>query len=217
MRFLIFTLITFALFLNDAAFAQTDSTEKVVRNAIWFTPSKADVINGIALGIVESTVMYKDQVVNGITINILSPGMMIPAFVPNDVLAECFELAYDSIALDSLLKAKSIPDSTRNNYIHNGLVLSGVGLLTDVVHGVQISPWCCLIDEVDGVCINLMCNWVNQVKGVGIGISNDSYSCKGIQIGLINRSFRLNGFQIGLWNRNRKRSLPLINWYFDKF
>ena len=187
-----------------------------VRYVIWFTPSTANIINGIALGLIESTVIHENQKINGLSINVLSPGFFIPAFSSNDKLDNYFEAKNDSLKLDSIFEANEKIDSSRNNYIHNGLVISGIGILTDDINGILISPWCALVDEVNGISINLFCNLTNKLNGISIGFSNESYFAKGLQVGIFNTTFRLKGIQIGLWNKNRKRTLPIINWNFKE-
>jgi len=181
------------------------------RNVIWYTPSKAATINGLAIGPFESNFFEKSQTINGITINGGLVGLFAPFVFANSPTDGCFKVRTGKKVIDSLTKAYKA-DTLR--YIHNGLVLSGAGMLTDKVSGILISPWFGHTKEVNGLVINGVWNWNNKVTGVCIGADNECFEMKGIQIGLVNRAVKLKGVQIGLWNKNMKRGLPFINWNF---
>ena len=62
------------LFIYTNTYSQTIGKSK---NVIWYTPSEVQKINGIAIGPFESTILGKQQIVNGLTFSIVGMGIFL--------------------------------------------------------------------------------------------------------------------------------------------
>lgn len=191
------TLFTYLLFIQLIIIGQIN------RNIICFTPSHADQINGISLGIWNNMDNYSLEI-NGLNIEIIGQGWITPF-----------------LGLDDGGWVK--------NYRQNIKGISfGLTLLSGRINGISISPTINTTLYSNGLKIGLFNFDLNKSNGLQIGITNsNNLNCglvigiynkaektKGVQIGLINKSENLRGFQLGLWNKNGRRSLPFINWQF---
>lgn len=193
------------------------------RNLIWYTPSEVQKINGIAIGPFESSILGKQQIVNGLTFSIVGMGVFYTITEGHNRLDRYFydiqknigEIEYEKLLNERLVEQDSLIRLKKNNYLHNGLVIGGAGMLSDKVNGVSIGSLANYFEEVNGLIVSGIVNNAWFLKGVSIACINESYYFKGIQIGIFNRTIRQRGIQIGLWNRNLRRSLPFINWSFN--
>ncbi|OJJ22583.1 hypothetical protein BKI52_07850 [marine bacterium AO1-C] len=181
--------------------SKIDTTYRV-KNIFGFLPTKADKINGLAIGAFASNFKQtKDNEYATLKIN----GLCIE-FMP---------LSWWGFVG---LKEKA-PDSTQLDLESD--VLNGLGVSFDKVsvgkmNGLQVSVGFNWIEEVRGVCVSSVRNFTYKCNGVSIASMNKSFRTRGVQIGLYNKATDLRGFQFGLWNVNGKRSLPFINWQFGK-
>ncbi|MDZ7740688.1 MAG: hypothetical protein U5Q03_02790 [Bacteroidota bacterium] len=176
------------------------------RYAIWFIPSTANNIYGLAIGPVGSEAICNRPYIkssHGINIQVIGQGIFQMFYISN--LNET-----DLLSIDSSVKK----DQVGILAVHNGLLLSAFGTFTSRINGLSISPWMSMGDQVNGISLNLLWNLYREVNGISMGLFNDTGKTRGVQIGLFNKTNRLRGIQIGLWNKNEKRSLPLINWNF---
>ena len=186
------------------------------KNVLWFIPSSVDKVNGLAIGPISSTLLDENQVINGVTFEIIGFGFFGWGGYGEDPHKIYFKNRKDSLKLDSLFAEYIVRDTVVNHYIHNGIVISGLGVITDEVNGVCLSLLSGWAKNVTGLSINGFSNVIENMDGVVIGFSNSSFEMNGIQIGVFNRAVQLNGIQFGLWNRNIHRALPIINWNFKK-
>jgi hypothetical protein len=107
-------------------------------------------------------------------------------------------------------------DTIQVGALHNGLIVSPMGMLTSQVNGVSLSGWMSAGLKLNGFSFNLVYNRYEYLNGVSIGMVNHTGKMNGVQVGLVNNATNLRGIQLGLWNTNQKRSLPIINWCFEK-
>lgn len=59
-------------------------------------------------------------------------------------------------------------------------------------------------------------NATSRAAGVQVGLDNRALKLEGLQIGVFNGCANGRGIQIGLWNTNDRRSLPIINWTWNR-
>ena len=204
----IFLLYIICLSLPTVLLSQVkDTTNTKAKNIIWYVPSKAKHINGIALGLCNLPNDYK-QTINGISFELLGAGYVVPF-----ILAAPDDEGY-------------LPKS-RHNLKNNGLVL-GLTLYSGQINGIGVSPLIGANYDLNGFSFStinitvfkangLMTGVVNAsdiVNGIQLGLLNVTDEQNGVQIGLVNIAKDLRGFQFGIWNVNDKRSLPFINWQF---
>lgn len=214
MLFVFLTLISFA------GGAQEKSSDTIARRAdtitkqgngyvFWFVPSRRDNIYGIAFGLFGSEIICNVPNVkksHGINIQLFGQGLFIP-FNPK-------VFGYRGMFSCDTCWGVTYKDSLNYRAVHNGILVSTFGTMTDVSNGLVISGWFSLGHRANGVIINALANKYTVMNGLAVSISNESYEANGVQIGLVNRTRKLRGFQFGLWNVNDKRKLPLINWCF---
>ncbi len=192
-------------FLLIVVFKVSVGQKTTNRYGLWFIPSYANNIYGISIGILGSDVLCDKpyiQTSNGVNLQIIGQGIMQMFYIGNKSFINDF--------------VTSTEYRSRRPVIHNGLLCSVFGTFTDEINGISISPFMSMNGKVNGVSANLLWNMNIKTNGCSIGIINHSAQTNGIQIGLFNRATRLNGLQIGLWNVNAKRSLPIINWSFNR-
>jgi hypothetical protein len=204
-RFLILTMMTtiFVFTQNDS----TLSSQKLKnRYGLWFIPSAATNIYGIAIGPLGSEVICNQPYTK------YSHGINLQ--VPGQGFIQTFNIGRIKFnKIDSLENGSSV-DTIPKRVIHNGLLISLFGTFSDQVNGISISSWMSLGKKMNGLSINLLCNLYQELNGVVIGAVNHVITTNGVQIGLVNKTRFLRGIQIGLWNVNQRRSLPIINWSF---
>jgi hypothetical protein len=176
-----------------------------------FLPSGKINIYGLAFGIIGSETICNipgTKKSHGINIQIIGQGL----FIPLNPKAFKYKAIFGS---DSSWMVSRL-DSANYKAIHNGLLISTFGTMTEKTNGISISSWSSLGYFMNGIGINLISSKYAVVNGLSISINNEAYLVKGVQIGVLNRTTKLKGFQFGLWNVNKKRKLPLINWCFKE-
>ncbi len=186
-------------------------------------------ISGVAEGLTinglrepnDSTV---STIVNGLSIELLGFGLLLPIVPSNPIYTDADSLYNSELFLDSIVKSYNSP-----RYIINGLLLSaggaagydvevnganisGLNTLTSKVNGISTSIMFHISGVVNGVAIGGIANSTIQIKGLQISIFNEAIKVQGLQIGLFNSTKFLKGVQLGLWNKNSRRRLPIINW-----
>ena len=196
--------ILFTFFLSINLFGQ-DSLSN--RNIICFTPTKANKINGLAIGIWNHPDI-QFQKFNGLNLELLGQGWLTPFFGLDD---------------------GGFIRQTEKNHIING-VSFGLTLFNGKVNGLTISPTINTTYYTNGLKLSLinvdlyktnglqigLLNFNKINNGLTVGTYNKATSVKGLQIGLINRTENLKGLQIGLININKSRTTILVNWRTKK-
>lgn len=202
----------FILFMSSVVFSQESKLDTVKRNnsyGIWLLPSAKDNIYGIAIGLFGSEIICDKKNVkhsHGLNIQLLGQGFFIP------INKNAF--SYKALFSTDSSYMVSIMDSSNTKAVHNGILISGFGTMTEISNGLVFSPWFSMGKKVNGLAFNLFANKYTVSNGVSIAFSNESYKTNGVQIGIVNRTRKLKGFQFGLWNVNNKRKLPILNWCF---
>lgn len=177
----------------------------VIKKWAWFTPSNANKISGLNIGLQTMTLADNDSlVIHGVNLNA-------------DILST-FAIMY-AIAGHTLPTLVSMSDTADKRYMKGkiaGLSISGGGVMDDLkMCGLAINGFMSGMTEVNGVQITGLLNVNQEFKGLMIGgLYNTSVKGRGLQIGLVNICKDLKGIQLGIWNVNSKRKLPLINWNF---
>ncbi|MBN9381216.1 MAG: hypothetical protein J0H74_10635 [Chitinophagaceae bacterium] len=180
-------------------------TPPVIKKGVWFTPSGANKIKGVNVGLQTMHINGKPLAINGVNLNA-------------DILSMILTI-YSLFSIPSTSSLINMPDTVDRSHMQDtvtGLSLSGGGLAGDVlVKGVSINGLTCLVTEAKGLTITGIQNGADAFKGLEIsGLRNRAIHGKGVQIGLLNICKHLKGIQLGLWNVNSKRKLPIINWSF---
>ena len=212
----------FMLLLLNQVFSQSerdsmyvsvsDSSVRQVRNGIGFIPSKADGVNGWAIGWIELGANDRDSVViNGLYTN-LEP---FQVFWAGMIFAYTMWTPFN---LKETLNNLEYFDST---YIWHGNRINGISLsVTEFsddyhVNGLIISGVIHDLYKLNGLSVSGLIGEFSSFNGVMVsGILNNTHSGKGLQIALVNRTQAMTGIQIGLWNQIGKRKIPLINMSF---
>ncbi|WP_127130852.1 LA_2272 family surface repeat-containing protein [Pseudoflavitalea rhizosphaerae] len=206
-----------AFYYNDTATLDCESGialtppppyPKSERNVVWFTPSRAQRINGLTIGI-QTFGFNKDSLtIKGVNLNA-------------DLMGAIFMMYLPFLPRDSTYRVKNMPDTIRYSEAVDkiyGLSISGGGLIGEGrLHGVAVNGLLCLLTVSKGICITGLTNRIDEFHGLAIaGLGNRSIKGRGLQIGLVNKCKHLRGIQIGLWNENGRRKFPIINWNFSK-
>lgn len=194
---------------NIANTSYADSLKKKkpfqLRKWVWFTPSNANEIRGVNVGIQTWQNNDDSLAIKGVNINA-------------DALS--FYAGIFSLLLiyrdNNLINIPDTADKSNMPIQVKGVSLSGGGLIGDIqTKGVSINGGICGVEEASGLVITGSQNLIAEFKGVVIGgLRNKSSIGRGVQIGLLNICKHMKGIQLGLWNVNSKRKLPLINWSF---
>lgn len=177
----------------------------VIKKWAWFTPSNANKISGLNIGIQTMTLADNDSlVIHGVNLN----ADLISTFAIMYAIA--------GLTLPTLVNMPDTADKTNMKGKISGLSISGGGVMSDFkMCGLAINGLISGMTEVNGVQITGLLNVNQEFKGVTIGgLYNTSVKGRGLQIGLINICKDLKGIQLGIWNVNSKRKLPFINWNF---
>jgi hypothetical protein len=222
-------IVVFLLAANAYAFGQpADSASnkaskpRVVRplqrNVIWFTPTRARQINGIALGTLPSSMIYKNDTlkINGLHVE-ADPLMMI--IVPYVIIGSVLSPFIWSDGSESGDAFYSYPDTIRYEKTNNHLSGVNLGLLgsADMDHykGISISTLVTKGVSLKGISITLGQNNFYSANGLLIaGLMNNVNNGSIVQIGLFNRCKECKGVQIGLLNTFGKRTIPFLNMNF---
>ena len=180
----------------------TKNVPPIVKKWIWFTPSAANKIKGLNLGIQFMNIDERPISVNGVNISADVLSMFLTIYA-------VFNLRSSS----SLINMPDTIDISNMKDTVKGLSLSGGGLVGDVMKGVSFNGGVCLVKKASGLVITGTQSLTDGFKGVTIsGLRNRAIHGRGVQIGLLNICKDLKGIQLGLWNVNSKRRLPIINW-----
>lgn len=191
--------------ITDQPCPDSSIKELIRKKGIWFSPTNANEVTGVNIGIQTMNATGGPLNINGVNLSV-------------DILS--FFAGYMGIFYIPFNNALiNIPDSIDKSMVTtriNGLSLSIGGLMADnQVHGVSINGGIYSAIETKGLVITGSQNITDEFSGVVISaLRNRSAKGKGVQIGLLNICKNLKGFQFGLWNVNSKRKLPLINWSF---
>jgi hypothetical protein len=156
---------------------------------ICLTPSKANKINGLAIGIWNRP-GYFEQRFNGVNIELLGQGWLTPFFELDD---------------------GGFIRQTKDKHIINGCSF-GLTLFNGKMNGLSVSPSINTTCYMNGFKIALMNVDLYDTNGLEIGLFNNANDVKGLQIGLINRAETLKGLQFGLININKSRTTVIVNW-----
>lgn len=198
---------------------------------IWTYHQKNINIHGISLGIGTVREEPRNTNTNGIKIEIIGAGIVIP-LIPQSPVAqndsEFIKLANEPIS--EVINGLSISVSgTVCDCITNGINIGLIGNINFQVNGITMSLLMNFSQRHNGIQFALfnesyymdglqlaLSNYGAKTKGIQLGAVNSGQEMAGLQIGLLNKSKKLRGIQIGLWNVNQKRKLPLINWNFKR-
>lgn len=177
------------------------------RKWVWVSPTHANKVSGLNLGIQTMTASSRDSlVIDGVNINADVLSMFVTVFGIAHIIAGPKRLRNGG---DSVEKR---PINARIT----GLSISGGGLMGEMlVRGVSINGGMSLTTVVCGLQISGLFSQSYLFKGLMVsGLSNVCTKGRGLQVALFNRCRDLKGVQVGLWNVNGKRKLPIINWDF---
>jgi len=186
-----------------------DTTKKskppIVKKWAWFTPSNANVIKGVNIGIQTAHLKDEPLTIDGVNLNADILGMFV----------SCFALMHLGHG-NSVINMEDTVDKSITRIFIKGLSLSFGGLMGDSqIKGVSVNGGVCSAVEAKGLVITGTQNLSTEFSGVMItGLRNIAIKGNGVQMGLLNVCKHLKGFQFGLWNINSKRKLPFINWCF---
>ena len=212
-------------------------SQEIKNRVIWYLPASNTKINGIGAGLSINSLDFEkaDTVktqVNGLAIELIGIGVLLP------LTPKSPRFPIDSTRIEGELKDPILSNYPINGIaispgglwceaIVNGINISGIGTVTDMVNGFTIAFFQSH-QRINGLSLSLgdeairhyglhVAGWseIYLLKGVQLGLFNTSEETHGLQLGILNESKKLRGFQIGLWNVNRKRKLPLINWSFS--
>ncbi len=190
---------------SDSIFDHTN------RYGIWFIPSVAQNIYGIAIGPVGSEAICNrpyTKYSHGLNLQIPGQGFFQTFYLnKSNLLSNRQSENPDTTLQRSLLPKRAI---------HHGLLVSLLGTFTDQINGVSLSLWMSRGAKINGLTGNLLWNHYEEVNGVSIALMNTAHTTHGLQIGLFNKTTHLQGFQLGLWNKTKNRSFPFINGWFTK-
>jgi len=177
-------------------------TPPVIKKWAWFTPSSANKIKGLNVGVQTMNVDDKPLAINGVNLN----ADLLTAFLS----------FYAVLSIRSTSSLINMPDTVDRSAMKDtvtGVSISGGGLAIDVMKGLSINGFTCIVTETKGLVITGLQNITDEFKGVEIGgLRNRAIHGRGVQISLLNICKNLKGVQLGLWNVNSKRRLPFINW-----
>ena len=181
------------------------------RNVLWFTPTRAKQINGLALGSFTSSLFYQNDSlqVNGVLLEANPVTVVGAPYMLMISIVSAFR--HDSIGFFTT----GYPDSNRDGATNavNGLNLSLLGTsLNTTYQGLSISSLFTFAHEVKGLSLTAGMHYIYDFRGVLIaGVINNVNRGKGLQMALINRCDDCKGVQIGLINKMGKRTLPFLN------
>ncbi len=182
---------------------QKDDSIFRTKNIAWALPTRANRINGWALGLHTGQIFGRKLTINGLNTSADVPAMFVAMMSSMDILQK--------VPLGSLADS-----ADADWYITkiNGLSLSIGGLMRcSNIRGIALNGGICFAYRTRGLVVSGGYNNIHDFKGISIcGLRNVSYNGRGLQVGLFNVCRHLKGVQIGLWNKNSKRSLPFFNW-----
>lgn len=175
---------------------------------VWTFHQPNTTTNGISIGIASGMKNTENTISNGIRIEIIGAGILIPAIsVP---------MMRDDNITEKINRINLSLTGTLANCQVNGISVGYVGESVYKVNGVSATGCLNYIVISNGLQLAVLLTDNDEMNGLQVGCINRSVATNGVQIGVLNFSKDLRGFQIGLWNKNGKRSLPIINWQFKK-
>ena len=216
--------MTGAVFFSHAQ--QTDSLaekkgrQKKVRpqqrNVLWFSPTRAHQINGIALSGMSSDLVYKNDSlqVNGLRVE-ADPLTVI--FLPY-ILIQSVQVPFANVDTTKRYSYR-VPDTIgASKTFMNGINISLLGGSDmNSIKGINISSFATYAGDIKGISTSLLTNTTFDFKGILIaGLLNDTNKGSGLQVALFNRCKDCKGVQVGLLNKMGKRTLPIINMRFKR-
>jgi hypothetical protein len=180
------------------------------RYVIWFMPSKAEAIHGIAINSWFSSAHFNDDIlINGAQVQI-SPIAVFPC------IYNIAALAQGSYLQGYIEKCNNLsPGKSRKTINGVNITIADWGI--HKLNGCEINLMSSEVIYVNGVSISGLHNKNKERHGLAIaGVSNLSAESRGVEIALFNNSRDFRGVQLGIWNINHKRSLPILNFAFSK-
>ena len=186
-----------------------------VRNVIWFTPTRANQINGIALGTLPSSMWTNDSLhIKGLHVEVNPVALMLFPYVVFGSLLSPFVWNKPFKDGDAF---NHFPDTigTRPKKI-SGINISLLGSAeVEYYYGLSISLFVTTGATIKGISITGGQNSFYEFDGILIaGLMNNVNKGRGLQVALINSCRDCKGVQIGLINKMGKRVLPIINMRF---
>lgn len=177
------------------------------RNGVWFTPSEANVIKGLNIGIVTTNFDNYPLSIRGVNLSLdFINGLLAYVWI--------FRTPFEN-------QLVNMPDTIQPpdpRWAIRGVSISGGGLIgypkDYSINGFAINGGICHASTVKGLVITGTQNVISgDFHGVLIGgLRNKAVKGRGVQIGVLNVCKNFKGVQIGLWNVNSKRRLPIVNW-----
>jgi hypothetical protein len=197
--------------------------KKRVSNIIGFVPSKAEQINGWAVGWAFALNTYRDEIdsvqINGLYTNAGPLQIILPLFALGVRQTKQYSVddsaAHERTAFSRSLNglAVGVYDVGRKFRIQ-GLQVNAIFQHTGKLNGISITGLLSRHDEMNGVMITGLVGQSYKLNGLQLGTINQCSKLKGVQIGLFNRARKVKGVQIGFWNQIGKWGLPFINFRF---
>jgi hypothetical protein len=197
---------------------------------IWTFDQDSIRIHGVSIGFLTDNVSAGNTLTNGLRIELLGLGFLLP-ILPSSSVADSAEELESVFARGVNQKVNgfnlSTTGTTGNCHI-NGISAGAIGQSLLQVNGVALSAVMNLIQKHNGLMLALFndsfiihgaqfgCgNKAVRLNGLQLAaINNYAQSANGVQIGFVNKCEKLRGFQFGFWNVNQKRRMPLVNWAF---
>ncbi len=206
----------------DSASTAVTATPKLkayrIRKVAWFTPSRVNEINGIALGL-GADASYQDSIrIRGINIGLNPVASIACPFIFVAALFSPFSrFSAPAYAEAWMCNKYQFNDSARSDVRIVGLNLSTM-LSHDLgIEGVSITLVYTEGQVCRGVSIAGGANYLRVCDGLAIaGLQNKIKRGHGLQIALFNWSDDWQGVQIGLLNRIGNRTLPFVNMRFGR-
>lgn len=207
-------------------FSQTmptaDSSKVIAKNVIGFIPSKANIVNGWAIGygFRLSSPDSSSRKINGVYTNVQPLNVLVLGFAtPHLILGSLQHLAQSNNNTDTAKTSKrKIQDSVSGDTL-NGIAmhLFGIGYSYGyVINGFEFCPGTISGTTLNGLSVALFAGY-EDFKGCMIGgFTNYAEKGRGAQVSLINIADNFNGVQIGLLNRIGDRVTPFINFSFKR-
>ncbi len=220
-------LIALTCLLPALGWAQTDneyldSLESQTRNVIGFVPSKANVINGWAIGygFTLSSPHSSTRTIKGVYTNVQPLNALLLGFASPYLIANPILQLTNSRGVSDTTKAlkKWIPDYDFNDTLNGvALHLFGIGFSDDyVINGVEICPGIINGGQLKGFSLSLGAEHNEMVGCIISGFYNFLEKGRGVQMALVNDASEFRGVQIGLLNRIGNRVFPFVNFNFKR-
>jgi hypothetical protein len=209
-------ILTSCVLVSTTIKGQTKTKPKrpATRNVLWFSPTRANTINGISLSSLSSDLFYENDSVkiNGLNVEADPVAFMVVPYAIGGALNVLKERRDSN---DRRMVFEEIDQYYKATNQVNGLSISLFGITNRNYNGITVNGLMNFGTKLNGISIGGVMNSFNQLKGISIaGIGNYANKGVGVQIGLLNRCVECKGLQIGLLNKMGKRTLPFINMRF---